>query len=48
MAMAEAEHDNKDGKLADLRQSIYVALYQTHILKLDATDVVEYRKATVR
>jgi hypothetical protein len=46
LAMAEAEYEDKNGKVADLRQSIYVALYQRHILKLDATDIVDYDDRT--
>jgi len=42
IAMADEKHEGKDTKKADLRQSIYVTLYQTHIIKLHATDVVEY------
>jgi len=41
-AIATHEHTNKDTEPANLRQSVKVSMYQSHILKLDASDIVDY------
>ena len=41
-AITEYEHRGKTAQKSDLRQSVHVSMYQSHILKLDASDIVNY------
>jgi len=41
-AITDYEIQYKDTQRSDLRQAVNVSMYQKHILKLDATDIVDY------